>query len=101
MPITVIFGIFEWDSDKEGLNVKRHRVTFETATLAFLDSNRIIAVDSLHSEAEPRKFCIGKAGNRVVTVRFTLRGNRIRIIGAGYWRKGKKIYEKERSKKSR
>jgi hypothetical protein len=28
-----------------------------------------------------------------MTVRFTYRGNTIRIIGAGYWRKGKKIYE--------
>ena len=31
----------------------------------------------------------------IVTVRFTVRNNKIRIIGAGYWRKGKKIYEKE------
>jgi hypothetical protein len=28
-----------------------------------------------------------------VTVRFTLREGVIRIYGAGYWRKGKKIYE--------
>jgi predicted DNA binding CopG/RHH family protein len=30
-----------------------------------------------------------------MTVRFTYRKNRIRIIGAGYWRKGKDIYERE------
>jgi hypothetical protein len=28
-------------------------------------------------------------------VRFTVRGDAIRIFGAGYWRKGKKIYEQE------
>jgi len=28
-----------------------------------------------------------------LTVRFTYRGSVIRIIGAGYWRKGRKIYE--------
>jgi hypothetical protein len=28
-----------------------------------------------------------------LTVRFTYRSGVIRIIGAGYWRKGKKIYE--------
>ena len=31
----------------------------------------------------------------ILTVRFTRRGEAIRIIGAGYWRKGKAIYEKE------
>jgi hypothetical protein len=30
-----------------------------------------------------------------MTVRFTWRAGRIRIIGAGYWRKGKKIYEQQ------
>ena len=28
-------------------------------------------------------------------VRFTYRGETIRIIGAGYWRKGRRLYEKE------
>jgi hypothetical protein len=28
-------------------------------------------------------------------VRFTYRSDVIRIIGAGYWRKGKRIYEQE------
>jgi uncharacterized protein len=32
-----------------------------------------------------------------MTVRFTYRDDVIRIIGAGYWRKGKSIYEKENS----
>ena len=30
-----------------------------------------------------------------MTVRFTYRGKVIRLIGAGYWRKGRKIYEEE------
>jgi hypothetical protein len=37
----------------------------------------------------------GKVEEHIVTVRFTYRNYKIRIIGAGYWRKGKKIYEKE------
>ena len=36
-----------------------------------------------------------KVAEGVLTVRFTYRDSKIRIIGAGYWRKGKKIYEKE------
>jgi hypothetical protein len=31
----------------------------------------------------------------ILTVRFTWRNQTIRIFGAGYWRKGKKLYEKE------
>ena len=44
---------------------------------------------------EDRFFCFGKVKGGVMTVRFTYREGIIRIIGAGYWRKGKKIYEKE------
>jgi hypothetical protein len=36
---------------------------------------------------------MGKVGEGILTVRFTYRRNIIRIIGAGYWRKGKKSYE--------
>jgi hypothetical protein len=32
-----------------------------------------------------------------MTVRFTFRDEVIRIFGAGYWRNGRKIYEKENS----
>ena len=32
---------------------------------------------------------------RIITVRFVYRERKIRIIGAGYWRKGKEYYEKE------
>ena len=39
--------------------------------------------------------CIGKVAGGILTVRFTHRKRKIRIIGAGNWRKGKKIYEEE------
>jgi len=95
MSATVIFGSFEWDKKKASENEKVHGVDFYFAALAFLDPNRLIAVDEAHSEAEPRYFCIGQAGERILTVRFTPRGKRIRIIGAGFWRKGKALYEKK------
>ena len=31
----------------------------------------------------------GRVSGEIMTVRFTCRENKIRIIGAGYWRKGK------------
>ena len=60
---------------------------------ARLDPARVIAKDLSHSKGEPRFYCFGETGSGVLTVRFTYRGDVIRIIGAGYWRRGKKIYE--------
>jgi uncharacterized DUF497 family protein len=84
---------FEWDEQKNKDNQNKHGVSFELAQYAFADSNRIIAEDLSHSENEKRFYCIGKVGEGIITVRFTYRRNIIRIFGAGYWRKGKKIYE--------
>ena len=61
--------------------------------LAFLDPERVIARDLSHSKGEPRFYCFGETGGGVLTVRFTYRGDVIRIFGAGYWRRGKRIYE--------
>jgi uncharacterized DUF497 family protein len=89
-------GRFEWDSAKDDENRERHGISFFLAQGAFLDPNRIIARDITHStEGEERFFCFGKVDGGVMTVRFTYRGHTIRIFGAGYWRKGKRIYERE------
>ncbi len=88
-------GMFEWDEKKQRANIAKHGVDFLQAQEAFLDLRRVIAVDEGHSEQERRLFCIGRANDgAIITVRFTRRGNRIRIVGAGYWRKGRKLYEK-------
>jgi uncharacterized DUF497 family protein len=84
---------FEWDEEKDRQNREKHHVSFFEAQQAFLDPRRIIAEDLSHSTEEDRFYCIGSVGNGIMTVRFTYRGNVIRIYGAGYWRKGRKIYE--------
>ena len=86
---------FEWDEDKNRKNFEKHGITFAEAQYAFIDKNRVIAKDLEHSKEEKRYYCFGKVKGGILTVRFTYRKNRIRIIGAGFWRKGKKIYEKE------
>jgi uncharacterized protein len=58
-----------------------------------LDPNRIIAEDLEHSKTENRYYCFGKVSGAVMTVRFTYKDQKIRIFGAGFWRKGRKIYE--------
>jgi len=86
---------FEWDDQKDKENQSKHGISFAVAQLAFLDPHRVIAEDVSHSSEEDRFYCIGKIDEGITTVRFTYRDEIIRIIGAGYWRRGKKIYEEE------
>lgn len=84
---------FDWDDNKNVENQRKHPVAFNLAQQAFLDPKRIILRDAGHSHSEERHYCIGWVTDGIMTVRFTLREGGIRIYGAGYWRKGKKIYE--------
>ena len=86
---------FEWSEEKDRMNRKKHGVSFYAAQYAFLDRHRVIVKDITHSKDEERFFCIGLVDQRILTVRFTYREETIRIFGAGYWRKGKKIYEEK------
>ena len=86
---------FDWDADKDAPNQQKHGISFARAQYAFADPRRVIAKDITHSQTEERFYCFGKVGGGVLTVRFTYRASVIRIIGAGYWRKGKAIYERE------
>ena len=49
--------------------------------MLFSNERRIIAQDLNHIQEKKRYFCFGKANNES------------KIFGAGYWRKGEKIYE--------
>jgi uncharacterized DUF497 family protein len=89
---------FEWDEKKNRENIKKHGVSFITAMRVFEDENRVILRDDKHSADEERFFCVGNDGKETITVRFTMRSGVVRIFGAGYWRKGKKGYEKEKSR---
>jgi uncharacterized DUF497 family protein len=91
---------FEWDLKKNQLNIEKHGVDFYDAQQAFLDKQRVIAEDISHSYSEKRYFCFGKVQEQIMTVRFTWRSNVIRIIGAGYWRKGKIIYDAAQTQKN-
>ena len=84
---------FEWDPAKDAANQLKHGVSFTEAQIAFLDPTRVIAKDITHSNTEERWYCFGKVGAHVLTVRFTYRANVIRIYGAGFWKRGRKVYE--------
>jgi len=86
---------FEWDAKKDQENQDKHGVAFGMAQFAFADPNRVMAEDLSHSSSETRHYCFGRVEDGVLTVRFVYRGDVIRIFGAGYWRKGKQVYERE------
>ena len=86
---------FEWDEAKDRANQVKHGVSFQLAQYAFSDPHRVIAEDVEHSHSEDRYYCFGEVNGGILTVRFTYRDGLIRIYGAGYWRKGKAIYERE------
>lgn len=88
-------GSFIWNIERELSNINKHGVNFTVASGAFKDPKRKVYIDSKHSKKEERFFCIGKVEGKIITVRFTYRSGKIRIFGAGYWRKGEKYYEKK------
>ena len=72
---------FEWDEDKNQLNLQKHGIDFETAMFVFNDLQRIEIYDMEHSINEDRYNTIGMV-NDVLFVVYTERKENIRIISA-------------------
>jgi len=72
---------FEWDIKKDKSNIKKHGISFNTATNVFLDPNRLEYFDSIHSTDEERYIVIGMV-YEVLLVVYTLRKKKIRLISA-------------------
>jgi uncharacterized protein len=74
---------FEWDDEKARINTIRHNgVTFDDARLVFDDAFAVSREDSRQDYGEVRFIQIGMAGSRLLTVVYSLREDRIRIISA-------------------
>ncbi len=86
---------FEWNIEKDLINQLKHGVSFVEAQYAFADERRVIDLDLTHSRGEHRYLCYGQVNEGILTVRFTYRKGVVRIFGAGYWRKGRRIYGQE------
>lgn len=73
-----------WDENKNEINKAKHGVSFETASLVFVDEFRIELYDAEHSkEGEDRWQIIGNADGAILFVVETeLTGEIIRIISA-------------------
>jgi uncharacterized DUF497 family protein len=59
---------FEWDSEKEKANIRKHGVTFEQASYVFSDLFALNKFYDEHSLEEDRWVLLGKSLNKVILV---------------------------------
>ena len=77
---------FEWDPRKAEVNLRKHGISFTEAGTVFGDDLAIIVSDPDHSDEE----------DRFITIGWSNRGNRIRIISARELTpRERKTYEEE------
>lgn len=73
---------FEWDSEKERKNIIKHGIDFETAKYIFDDYYRIEILDASHSSTEEMRYITIGRIKEIITVVYTERNDKIRIISA-------------------
>jgi uncharacterized DUF497 family protein len=90
--IITVDGRFEWDENKNALNIQKHGIDFNFAKKVFDDDDRIEEYDDFHSTYKEERYrVVGMADNDILFVVETeLESGRIRIISARY---AEKIYQ--------
>ena len=74
---------FQWDEGNSAKNWLRHEVQQAEAEQALLNTPLVVNVTSKHGATEPRFIALGQTdAGRLLTVVFTVRGTRIRVISA-------------------
>jgi uncharacterized DUF497 family protein len=73
--------IFEWDDDKNKMNIEKHGLSFEAAPFVF-GGFYLSRPDDRKDYGEKRYCGMGTLGpdGRVVIIAYTMRGKRIRLI---------------------
>ena len=82
---TVSYIHFEWDENKNRLNLRKHGVSFEEAQTVFFDPNARVIHDPDHSEYEDRFIILGTSRRLrllVVCHSYLAEEDLIRIISA-------------------
>lgn len=91
---------FEWDKGNLNKNFKKHKVANQEAEEIFTDEASFIFEDKTHSTDKEKHYGIfGKTGEgRLLSIVFTLREEKIRIISArDISKKERRSYEKIKS----
>jgi len=76
---------FEWDDNKQRINIKKHGISFEEAKTVFYDENALFITDPDHSILEERFLILGiSKKTNLLTVCHCYKENEeiIRIINA-------------------
>ncbi|MGD0521923.1 MAG: BrnT family toxin [Terracidiphilus sp.] len=73
---------YEWDPAKAQANLRKHKVPFLMACEVFKDSSRLERLDVSSDYDEERWIVLGRVEQTILSVVFTQRGQRIRLISA-------------------
>lgn len=73
--------VFEWDEEKNAINIKKHGIGFEEAAAVFFDPLVVEQFDSGHSDGEERWRAYGFV-RKLLAVSYTRRNGVTRIISA-------------------
>ena len=76
--------LYEWDENKNRINIQKHGISFEEAATAFEDPNALTLPDEEHSMYEDRFWLIGFSShaNLLIVSHCFREGQVIRIISA-------------------
>lgn len=59
---------FEWDENKNDINKRKHKISFEEAKTVFYDENALVIDDPEHSQEEDRFIILGVSDNAKLLV---------------------------------
>ncbi len=72
--------MFIWDSNKNKLNIEKHKLSFEDAQYVFNDSSFKSFVDTKRDYGEKRFIGFAEMEGMLFSVSYTIRNEMIRII---------------------
>jgi uncharacterized protein len=72
---------FEWDTKKERANLRKHGISFSTASLIFSDTDRKEKLDETNLDEE-RWITVGLVDGEEIVVVYTMRAGVTRLISA-------------------
>lgn len=73
---------FEWDRNKAASNKAKHGISFEEAKGVFHDTYAIEKLDNQEDYGEVRYILIGMTEGKLLSVVYTERGEKVRLISA-------------------
>ena len=59
---------FEWDENKNEINKRKHKISFEEASTVFYDAEALMIPDHKHSEQEERFVILGTSSKAILLV---------------------------------